>query len=170
MTFAKSITATETIIISYRTDRAYSDLSTGWTTLVTLDSTGENGEVTTSFQTSSVDSGLVFNSIQYRVALARGSTNTNTPDLQALVTAYEILTSGNWVWTFSVIIDGEIDGNTAQQQAANLETLLESDTLVPLLFRKGSTETHYVRCRLLDSSIETGEKFSGSFVIQAIEI
>ena len=162
-TWAKGITTTETVAIKYRIDRAYVDLDSGWTTLETLDTTAENGENEELFASGA---GLGYSAIQFRFDLARGGTNTLTPDFQAAL-AYELSTKGTWIWTFTIEIDG-LHGPEKKAQSENLETCLTSDTLVPLIFR--TSGTHYIRARLISGWSETGQFFDGEQTMQCIEV
>ncbi len=114
--------------------------------------------------------GVKFNSYQLKLELARGSTNTLTPDLQAIVSAYELLTGGegDWTWVFTVRLDKE-HGTTPKQKQENIETALQLNTLVPLLFRS-TTTARYVRLTLLSQTSQTGYGYEGEATIQAVEI
>ncbi len=167
VTYAKNITTTETVVLKYRIDRIYMDRDTGWTTLDTLNTTGENGE---NIELLGSGAGSTFSAFQIRLDLARGTTNTNSPDIQALVLAYQLVTKGTWIFNFPVIIDSKY-GTSPKTKVANLKTALELGTLVPLLFRPdSSTDTHYVRLYLPSGWTDTGDTYEGKYTLTAIEV
>lgn len=172
--YAKKITTTETVAIYYRTDKSDTTLDlthsgSKWTLLETLNTAGENSEQEELFASGA---GLTFNSIQYRLDLARGSTNTLTPDLQSIVSSFELLTGadGNWVWTLRIPLDDEC-GTSPKEKMDNLNTALALSTLVPMYFREGdSAEPRYVRLQLIDAYYQTGHEYEGVYTIRAIEL
>ncbi len=165
--YTKGVTSTETVVIRYRTNRTNDNLSTGWTTLDTLDSTGESGEKT---ELLASGAGIEVNAFQIRLDLERGSTTTASPDVQTVVTAYQLVTKGTWTFNFKIIIDDQ-HGTTAATKIANLKTALELGTLIPLLFRPdSSTDTHYVRLYLPEGWTDSGSHYEGEYTIQAIEV
>lgn len=165
--YARNVTTTETIKIYYRTDNSSNVLDLDhsgakWTLLVTLNATGENGEVETVFASGA---GVKYGNIQYRIDLARGGTTTNSPDLQSLVTAYRQLTEGNWLWVARVIVTGKADYE-------NLNTVITSETDVPLYFHDStmdSDQPHYVKVMLPSGWEETGRNFEGEVTLQMLE-
>ena len=166
--YARSITTTEKITIKYRLNHLYEDRDTGWETLVVLDSAAENGAVETSLASGA---GLSFDAIQYRLDLARGGTNTSSPDLLALVTSYLLrkASSNLKTWNFTVLIDGEASGEGIKEQYDNLWTAINSSTLVPLVFRDEVTP-HYVLLYLGGSETQTGEGHKGRMALHAVEV
>uniref|UniRef100_A0A6M3KEN0 Uncharacterized protein n=1 Tax=viral metagenome TaxID=1070528 RepID=A0A6M3KEN0_9ZZZZ len=168
-TWAKDITTSETIAIKYRTDGTCADLDSGWTTIETLNTTAENGENEEIFASGA---GIVYNSFQIRLDLARGATTTLSPDLQSLVLSSELLTGtdGNWIWTLRIPLDDSW-GTSAKQKKENLDTAIQLGTLVPLKFREGdSNEPYYVRLYLNDAWQETGHDYEGIYVVKAVKL
>ncbi len=169
-TFAKGITTTETVVIKYRTNRTYMDRDSGWTTLDTLDTAGENG---VKENVLSSGAGVKVQAIQYRLDLARGATTTLSPDIQSLVLSYLLLTGSadNKAWDFTVNIDGGIDNTTAGQQFTNIWAALTSDTLIPLnIWGDKTDEPHYVKLFLRNGDTQTGREFKGQMNLTAIEL
>jgi len=167
MDFAKSIDTDETVALKYRTDHANTDLDTGWTTLDTLNTTGEAGVNTEVFGSSA---GVKFNTIQFRMDFARGSTNTNSPDVQALVLSFLKNLDRKRMWTFTVICE-EYSGNKPKQIQANLKTAFDSDTFLPFIFRRDDTnETHYVHVFDYTAPLQTGDTWEGEFTVTLMEI
>ena len=110
-----------------------------------------------------------FHTYQIRLDLARVGTNTNSPDMQSLVSAYRKLTTDNKQWIIPIIIDGR-HGRTKRQQQADLETARASEVDIPILYREDATnETKYVKIFLPQSWTETGQHWQGEYVITALE-
>jgi len=168
--YARSITTTETVAIRYRTNHENEDRDTGWTTLVVLNSTAENGAVETLLASGA---GLSSDAIQFRIDPVRGSTTTLSPDLLALVTSYMLkkTDANNKAWSINIILDGEPDNTSVKEQYTNIWAALKAGTLVPLIFRSDATnETHYVQLFLTGSSIPTGDHWGGEMSLQCVEI
>jgi len=165
--YAKSVTTTETIIIYYRIDRATQDVDldlsgSHWTILADLDTTAEAGEVTTEFASGA---GVAVNAIQFRIDMARGGTNTLSPDLQSMVTSYRKLTKGNWVYTAPIVIDG-LHNRTKKEQHEDLESAAISETDVALIYR---STAKYVQVMLPQSWKQTGTNYGGEYTLSLIE-
>tara|TARA_Y100000310_G_scaffold321723_2_gene379770 strand:+ start:1145 stop:3463 length:2319 start_codon:yes stop_codon:yes gene_type:complete len=168
--YTKGVNTNETVILKYRIDRANTDIDTGWTTALTLDTTGEAGAQTYTFQTASVDSGLVFYAIQFRLDLARGGTTTNTPDVQTFAFYYLKETDPKYAWSFNIICSESHAGTTARQAETALQSAVESGVLVPFIFRAdNANETHYVKVISFEAVMETGNKFTGKYAVNVIE-
>jgi len=169
--FTKSITNTETIALKYRTDRTYTNIATDWTTLDTLNTTGEAGQNEETFGTLGI--GVAPYAIQLRLDFARGSTTTLSPELQGLVLSYMRLLGTTWAWTAQVVISKDgYDGQKAKAMWENIRTAIETETLVEFTFRNESdgTETHY--CKVTSPSfgrLQTGEDYSGVYNIAIVE-
>ncbi len=170
VTWAKGITTTETIAIYYRTNKTYTDIASGWGSAIeTLDTTGENG-VNTELLASGA--GVEFNSFQIRLDFARGSTNTSSPDLQSIMSSYEVLTGadGNWIWTLTIPLNHS-HGTSPLDKMNNLNTAIQLGTLVPIEFREGDTsEPYYCRLRLISAFCDTGHNYEGEYTIQAVKV
>ncbi len=167
--YAKNITTTETIALKYRLDRTYIDLDTGWTTMETLNTTGESGQNEEIFASGA---GSTNNAIQLRFDLVRGSTNTLSPDLQAVVLAYKLVTGGKWMWAFTILIDDSYH-TIPEQKVTALKTAIESETFIPFRFRidaDGTTETHYVQILSPREITASGDSFEGELTLQAVEL
>jgi hypothetical protein len=144
VTYAKGITTSETIDVKYRVNKTYTDRDTGWTTLIDLDTAGDNGEVETQIASGA---GSSFNSFQFRLDLARGGTTTLSPDMLALTLGYRLITQGNWSWTMTLAID---DGHNTSTKAkwTNLESAIESETDVAFIYDFNPDVPHY--CQFLN--------------------
>jgi len=170
VTWASDVDSDETITIKYRIDKANNDLDTGWTSLVELNSSGENGRVETEFASGA---GIEFNTIQFRIDFARGSTTTNTPDLHSLVALYRILTGAddNRAWNMHIRIAGGIFGTSAKEKYDDIWGAVVSKTLVPFIFRADATnETHYVQLFFNSGHTQTGRNYLGDMSLTAVEL
>lgn len=167
LNFSRLITTSETVVLKYRTDKTNIDIGTGWDTLDTLNTTGQAGK---NIKALFSGAGKKFQSIQFALDLASSGANTLSPDVQANVLAYELLTGGegNWVWVFTILYDGAYGPFPGEQQE-NIETALQLDTLVPIIFRD-TTTPKYCRLTLLSQTSQTGSGHIGEATIQAIEI
>lgn len=173
ISWAKLVTTTETIKIYYRINKATTDIDLdfsggSWTLLVSLDTSGENGQVKTTLASGA---GLVYESIQFRIDLARDTTTTLTPDLQGLLSAFQVLTGadGYWEYVFTLLCEDAAGGKRTRAKDANIKTALELGTLVPIIFDNSGT-THYCRLQLLNAVKQTGEHFNNEYSLQATEV
>jgi len=169
-TYAKGITTTETVAIKYRTNKTYTDRDTGWTTLETLNTTGENGENVEVFASGV---GEEFGTIQFRLDFARGSTATLSPDILSVVLSYKLQTASTNLkeWDFTVLIDGDCDHADEKQQYERLNTAVNTDTLIALnIFGDDTAEPHYVMLIQPGSSIGSGRNYEGTMSLMAIEV
>ena len=172
ISYAKLVTTTETITIYYRVNKSSTILDldhsgSKWTSLVALNTTGENGQVETALASGA---GLSFETIQFRIDLARGSTTTLTPDLQGLVLAYEVSTGadGFWQYVFTILVEETEGGVDTRTKDTNIRTALATTALVPLIFDDAGT-AHYCRLQLLNAVLQTGGNFNNEYTIQAVE-
>ncbi|MFA4917126.1 MAG: hypothetical protein WC560_10710 [Syntrophales bacterium] len=166
-TFCKNITATETVVVKYRTNHTNIDRDTGWTTLATLDTTGENNKVETQLASGA---GVTFSAIQFRLDLVRGSTTTATPDVQALVSSYLKNTDPTYGWTFTVTCGENYHIKSPKALYEALATAIASETLITFLFRdNASTQTHYVKITGFNGIQETGHGYYGKYAVSVVE-
>lgn len=164
--FTKGMSSDETAQVFYRIDHAETDRDTGWTSMGTISS---DGETTYTFGTSGV--GVAFQDIQFRFDLSRGSTNTNTPIIQAIVLEYLKLTKKLWGWTFTIDAGEEYDNQSPQQQWDSLKTIVESTTLLEFTYRgdTDASETKYVFVHPFTGLIQTGENWKGQWQLSVVE-
>jgi len=165
--YCKNITTTETVTIKYRTNHTNTDIATGWTTLVTLDTSGENGSIETLLASGA---GISVDAIQLRLDLARGSTATNSPDVQAIVVSYLKTLDMKWGWNFTIVADEVYRGQSPAVLISALQTAANSTTLVPFIFRDDATNyTKYVRIESFYGLHGTGHEYIGKYVVSVIE-
>ena len=165
VSYTKLVTTTETIIIKYRLNKTNTDRDTGWTTLATFDTTAENGAIVNQIASGA---GLAFNTFQFRLDFARGSTTTLSPDMLALVMGHRLITQGNWSWTMTLAIDNSHNTSPATKWA-NLESAIESRTDVPFIYRFDPDETHYVSFLSPQEIMAAGKEFDGHIQITVLE-
>lgn len=164
--FCKGMSSNETVKVFYRIDHSETDRDTGWTSLGTISS---DGKTTFTFGSSGI--GVAFQDIQFRFDLTRGSTNTNTPIIQATVLEYLKLTKKLWGWSFTIDASEDHDGQTPKEQWASLKTIVESTTLVEFTYRAelDGTETKYVFSHPFAGLIQTGEEFKAQYTLSVVE-
>ena len=134
--YMENATATETLTVQYQTDTVKS-----WTTLGSAIVTGRNNNTyrtTTRFGTANADGvnpGLAFNWIKFRFNFVRGSTNTLTPILNALVLHFLKIRDNTPAFQISLTFpDIMPDGRTGDKAKADLVTLVEANALVTLRY------------------------------------
>lgn len=163
--FTKNVTTTETITIKYRLDGSCASRDGEWTTLKTLDTTAESGQNITELASGV---GVEFNSFQFRLDFARGTTTTLSPDMKALTLGYRLITQGNWSWTMTLLINNS--HNTSPADKWNyLESAIESSVDIPFIYRFDPDEAHYVQFLNPTEIMAAGKEFTGQVTIQLLE-
>jgi len=161
--------ATETVVVKYRTDYSNTDLDTGWTTLGTITASGD----TTYTFASSV--GISFKAIQFRFDLARGGTTTVSPDIRwAQLYFFKNTTSaaGTGAWEYEVDVDcsGEYGGRSPSQLLDAIKAAAVSSTLIPVGFEEdvAGTATYYGRVKAFTGARQTGQEKQGIFTVDIV--
>lgn len=157
--YTQGCSADETVVVKYRVNHATTALASTWTTMGTITT---NGETVYSFGSGA---GIAFKSIQFRFDLARGSTTTNTPDVQWYSLSYlqnmpNSTSTASWGYQFVIDASGERKEYLPPSLLmSNLRTALNSNTLVAFGYRNdtGGTETYYGRVRAITGQERTGE-------------
>ena len=98
---AFSLTASETITVSYRLDN---NESGAYTTLGTFDNT-----TTELWFDATNHRGIEFRTVQFKISLDRGSTNTLTPELIALTLVYDKKPEFRSAWTFRIDVNRMVE-------------------------------------------------------------
>lgn len=157
----KCPTSSETITVKYRLDHAYTDTSTGWTTLGVISSSGE-----TTFEFAN-SAGITFKAIQFRFDFARGTTDTLSPDLEYTVLSYLKLIPDSWGWRIQIDCSKPYKEKTPEQQIDLIRSLCSPGTLKDFCFRadKTNSDTFKVRIRSAQGLENTGKEESGQFVL-----
>lgn len=126
---AFGLTTTETIAVEYRLDNTEG----AWTSLGTFNST-----VRTLWFDATNHRGIEFRTVQFRIALDRGSTATLTPELVALVLVYDKKPEFRSAWTFKIDLNRHTERSPSGAVSVStlwsaLKTLYDTKTLVPLI-------------------------------------
>lgn len=157
--------ADETVTLSYALN--YSTSFTSFAAITT------NGVTTFDFPNSTTPTGTTFRAIRLRVALARGSTNTNTPDVIAVTLEYYKKLKPKWGFMVEVDISTEYKSNTPQALRENLVTAIESVALVEYTHRdpdKNTNATFYVQVRSATNLEYTGVDERGTSQLVLTEV
>ena len=159
------MTANETAVVDYGLDYA--------TTYTALGTITANGLTTYLFPNSTTPSGTAFRSIRFRVTLARGSVNTNSPDVVSMTFVYRKKLKPRWGATFVINAAGEWKGLTARQLQNELITAAESNVLVEFTFHDDTTagdpRNYYVDILLPGGSEAGGRDFTGLVSVNVSE-
>lgn len=133
--FADNATTDESITIEYSIDEG------GWEPLGSVTSAGRT-------DISFGDAGRVFNAIQFRVTLARGSTVTNTPVLKALTLLFVKIPQNARSMIFTIVPSAKDTGSygnrSGQTMFTELDDLNDSRAFFDVRYR-GVT---YAHCRI----------------------
>ncbi len=159
--------ATETVVVKYRTDYSNTDLATGWTTLGTI---AASGETTYTFGSAA---GVAFKAIQFRFDLARGGTTTSSPDIRWAQFYFKKNTVGSGSWVYDVDVDcsqDAYDGRSAGQLIETARDAATSSTLVPISFETDDAgiQTVYGWVKGFQGSMQTGELREGVYTLSLI--
>tara|TARA_B100000700_G_scaffold157985_1_gene175255 strand:- start:1767 stop:3650 length:1884 start_codon:yes stop_codon:yes gene_type:complete len=127
--------SSETVAVSYATD-----YGTTYTSLGTITS---NGLTTYTFGSSL---GTAFRSIQFKLVLSRGSTNTNSPDVISTTFEYRKKLETKFGWQVNVNMNKTYKGKTPKALRSNVLSAIDSNTLLEFTFRddSGGTRNYYV--------------------------
>jgi hypothetical protein len=168
ISYCKDVTTTETVTIKYRTDRTNIDVGTGWTTLVTLDTTAEAGRIATALASGV---GVSANAIQIRLDLARGGTTTLAPDVQSLDLQYFDRVEIKNTFTVSISVAEYYKGYSPKQMESALKTAIASGTLLALTYRDGTdaADTYYVKIQPARGDTLTGRNHTGEYDLVLVE-
>lgn len=163
--FCRGMSAAETVTVKYRLDQKHSGIATGWLTLGVIEDDGE-----TEFIFGNTGEGKVFKAIQFRFDLARGDTDTNSPDIQGITFSYLKLLGLTWGWDFTINCGGDYCGKTPRELEAALLRAANADTLLEFTYRNDATgaETHYVKVHPLAGIAPTGDNYQGCYRVSLI--
>lgn len=158
-------TAAETVVVDYATN-----YSATWTLLGTITA---NGTTTYSFPNSTTPTGTDFRAIRFRFTLARGTVNTNSPDVVSVTFVYRKKLKPKWGATFVLDLTAEYKGRTPRQMQDALVTAAESTTRIEFTFHDdttaGSPRNYYVDITALPAQEGTGDDYSGLVSVTVTE-
>lgn len=138
---ALNLTSTETVTVYYQTDN---DESMPWHPLYDADGVAASFTDTDSalyFQSASPVQGAQFRTVRFKVVLARGTNDTLTPELRALIFSYLKKPSFRSEWTFTIDISRMLESDLYEVDAvpatmtnvwAKLRDLWNTQTLLNL--------------------------------------
>jgi hypothetical protein len=158
------MTSTETATISYGLNYA-----AGYTALGSIT---VNGITTYQFPNSTTPIGTTFRAIRFKVALARGSTTTLTPDVLSMTMTYRKKLPAKYGHTVTVDLTREYGGRAPKQQRAALISAFESNPLVTFTFRddSGLTRNYYVDVVQATGMEHTGLDERGDSTLLLVEL
>ena len=156
------VSADETIIMTYRLNHTYTDLTSGWQTGETISSSG----LSTFTFGSSV--GTAFKAIQLRYQLARKAADTTqTPDILYAVLYYKKVLPKKWGYRFVVDCTHEWHGKSPEQLLDAVVTAGNLGTLVQLNYED---TVKYVEIRSVSGEHLTGVGRKGTYNIFCTEL
>ena len=159
------MTANETVVVDYGLNYAatYTNFGT-----ITAD-----GLTTYTFPNSTTPTGTAFRSIRFRLTFARGTVNTNSPDIVSMTFVYRKKLRPRWGATFVINVGTEWKGLTARELQNALITAAESNALVEFTFHDDTTagdpRNYYVDVLLPNGSEATGRDFTGLVTVAVAE-
>jgi hypothetical protein len=161
----RDTTAGETIRIKYAVDG-----SATWTTLGTITTPG----VTTyDFPNSTTPTGTVFRAMRFELYLARGGTNTLSPDMVGMALEYRKKLDVKYGWQFQVDMSKGYGGRSVKELRDTLITAMETETLVEFVFRNntasGNPDNFYVDVMDIGGLEETGFDETGLVTVKVAE-
>ena len=115
--------------------------------------------------------GKVFKAIRFKVSLARGGTNTNSPRLVSLTLEYRKKLEHKQGFRVQLDLRKAYKRKRVKTLRSDLLTALQSNTLVEFTFRddSGGTRNYFVDTFLQQNLEETGYNESGVAVIELLE-
>lgn len=159
----KGMSSTETVIVKYRIDHAYTDIDTGWTTLKTIEDDGETEIILGN------KAGRVFKSIQFRFDLAR-STNTNTPDIEWIKLKYMKLLDTKWGWQVNIDCSEEYNHLSPSQLEDAIKTIVATQTLVDFAFKNTTGDAYNYKVKIANAQglERTGGDWRSEFYLSLV--
>ena len=161
-----NVSTDESVTIYYRINSVLNDITNGWTQLGSAITSA--GESILPMPNSTTPSGLAFNTIQFRVDLARGSTNTVTPVVVYLCLDFYKIIPKSWGWRVTLDLS---QPRYADKSPAQLIDLLiqaaESDTLVEFVYEDS---VKYVRVEEVALRQQTGDEPKGTATVFLSEV
>jgi hypothetical protein len=154
------VSADETVTVYYRTNHASDDLTSGWITLGSAITS--TGETRLPFPNSTTPDGVIFDSIQFKIALARAAgTTTETPVVVYLMIDYYKVIPKSWGWqaTLNLTKMPAYHDKSPEQLIEALIIASETESLLSFIW---CDTTKYVRVEDITIDIDTGDKPKGT--------
>ena len=166
--FASGVTTGQTVALKYRIDYANTDLTTGWTTLDTLNTTGEDGY---NEELWAAGAGLAYRAIQFGLDFVTTG-STSKADIKNLVFYYKKRTGSvkKRMWRAQIICD-KLWGTGAREKAQAIKAAIEGDTDLLFMYRPNAaqTESYYVSVDSHKFNEQTGTDYSANYELTFIE-
>jgi len=160
----ESASSDETVQVQYATNF---DDST-YTTLGTITTSGLTEYI---FPTSGTPTGTAFRAIRFRLALARGLTDTLSPNVTRLEFRYRKKLPAKWGFRVTVDTTQSYMGQTPGQMRDSLIEAVESNALVLFTYRDNDTsETYYVDAVNVSGFEYTGSDQRGQITMMLMEV
>ncbi len=167
--FMDNATATETLVVKYRTDASQASFPTegAWTTLGTIGAIGLT-QIAFDPNGDGFKEGVSFNWIQFRLESARGATTSTSPLLNAFVLHFTKVPQNTPSLAFDLILPVETSvGATGDEMTDRLNGLVEADEYLCFVVRD---RQYRVRIAGMSGNRATGEDGSGARKVSLIAI
>ena len=165
--FCEGLSANETITVSYRIDHADTTLEGNWTAL----GSAIVADGQTELELAS-GAGLVFYSIQFKFALARGGTNTNSPIMMAATLSYSKRGVRKRAFDFTIsTAEASKVSSTPKALYDLLQTAIDLKTFPAFTFRGdgSSADLLYVQILNYRGWTNAARNWEGEFYLQLVE-
>ena len=153
---------TETVTLSYA-------VNTAPTTFVSLGTVTATGKTVFQFGTlaDTIYPGIPFNWLQFKVDLARGSTTTNTPIIEAIILHYVKIRQDTRAFTFTINLADKQFGRGGQAMHDEIDALIEARTAFSFRHRR---ETFRAWIAGVDVTEDTGNTDANSITVSLLAI
>lgn len=176
------MSSTETAVVSFALngsstftimDSVFSTSAATTTGLVTA-----NGVATYRFSSIATPQGTAFRSIRFKVALARGSTTTLTPDVLRIDFEWRKKLPALWGHQVTVDLSNGYNGQTREEMFENLRIAAENNVLSRFTFRDRDADdagnsnpwVYFVDIIAFDAIENTGNVWTGEFNLVLAEV
>ena len=166
-------TTSETVAVRYRLNN--DDASGNQTTLGTITASGHTEYL---LPNTTTPTGTLYRQIKFVLDLARGTINTNTPDVNRLDLYFVRKEEIRWGTSCTVVIPSEGDfGQSAEQMYDNLITATDSDLMVEVTWRQRDANAagtvdpynYYMDIVQFHGQEFSGHDFSGEFRLTMVQ-
>ncbi len=167
--FMDNATATETLVVKYRTDASQASFPAegAWTTLGTITAIGLT-QIAFDPNADGFNEGQSFNWIQFRFEFARGATTSTSPLLNAFVLHFTKVPQNTPSFAFDLVLPVETSvGATGDEMTDRLNELTEADEYLCFVVRD---RRYRVRIAGMSGNRATGEDGSGARKVSLIAI
>lgn len=162
--------STQTIEVLYAIDYAAISLTADTNFTAAGSAITTSGLTTFTFQTASVDSGLTFRAIKFRIKMDTDS-STSTPDMQSLTLEYRKKLPTTWGTTVNLDCRQNMRKRSPETQLAELRTAVESNLMQQVVWRDrdDNEENYFMDITNMEIVEATGNNYEAIVRIQASE-